>query len=241
MKRLLGLFLLPFLSSCGLALDVPMKISRFPAGDKPAKHLVILLSGRGAKADYFTQHQWVPIARESGSQADFIAPYAHFGYYMRRQLLPRLYEDVLVPAEKTRYQSISIAGISMGGLGALLTSHQYPQLIDRIYLVSPYLGSDEAQQQIREAGGLMKWHIKQENKDDWNYFIWQRLQSLLSHPQTRNKIFLAYGEQDRLHGHDILAAAMPAEQVITIPGQHKDVVFRKLWELMNQHGFLKGL
>ncbi len=238
MKRYLVLLISPFLFSCGLYPHAPMQISEFPADKQPAKHLIILLSGRGASDTYFQDNEWVKIAREYGSDVDFIAPFAHFGYYMSQSLLPRLNEDVIIPAKKRGYQTISIAGISMGGLGSILYSNKFPTDIDRIYLVSPFLGKDEVHEQIRKAGGLEQWQLNKEDKDDWNYFIWQRLKIITQDSELKKKIFLGYGEQDRLNGHELLAKALPQQQVITLPGGHKDVIFAEIWKLMNKQGFL---
>jgi len=215
-----------------------MQVSKFPADKQPAKHLIILLSGRGASETYFEDNEWVEIAREHGSKVDFIAPYAHFGYYMTRTLLPRLNEDVIIPAKKLGYQTISVVGISMGGLGSILYSKKFPDDIDRIYLVAPFLGKEEVHEEIRQAGGLDKWELKKENAEDWNYFIWQRLKMIIKDPGLKKKIFLGYGEQDSLKGHDVLAQALPPQQVITLPGGHKDVVFAEIWKYMNKQGFL---
>jgi len=238
MKRYLVLLISPFLFSCGLYPQAPMQISTFPADKQPAKHLIVLLSGRGASDSYFEDNEWVEIARKYGSEVDFIAPYAHFGYYMSQSLLPRLNEDVIMPAKKRGYQTISIAGISMGGLGSILYSNKFPNDIDRIYLVSPYLGKDEVHEQIRKAGGLKQWQLKKEDAADWNYFIWQRLKVIIQDPELKKKIFLGYGEQDGLEGHDVLAQALPQQQVITLPGGHKDVIFAEIWKHMYQQGFL---
>ena len=215
-----------------------MQISSFPADTQPAKHLIILLSGQGASDTYFEDNEWIEIAREKGSQVDFVAPYAHIGYYMTSSLLPRLHEDVILPAKKRGYETISIAGISMGGMGAILYSNKYPDDIDRIYLVSPYLGKEVVQEQIRQAGGLSRWHLNENEADDWNYFIWARLKEITDDPVKKEKIFLGYGDQDRLKGHDILTQALPKRQVFTLPGGHKDVIFAGIWKHMYEKGFL---
>ena len=238
MKRYLVLLMSPFLFSCGLYPHTPMQISKFPAAKQPAKHLIILLSGRGASDTYFEDNEWVEIARDYGSDVDFIAPYAHFGYYMSQSLVTRLNKDVIIPAKKHGYKSISIAGISMGGLGSILYSSKFPDDIDRIYLISPYLGKDDVQEQVRQAGGLGQWQLKDENADDWNYLIWQRLKLMLQDPEMKTKIFLGYGKQDRLNGHDVLAQDIPESQVISLSGGHKDVVFSDIWKAMYEKGFM---
>jgi len=238
MKRYLVLLISPFLFSCGLYPQTPMQMSKFPAAKQPAKHLIVLLSGRGASDTYFEDNEWVEIAREQGADVDFIAPYAHFGYYMTQSLVSRLNEDVIIPAKQHGYKTISIAGISMGGLGAILYSNEFPDDIDRIYLVSPYLGKDDVHQQIRQAGGLGKWQLKEENADDWNYLIWQRLKLMLEDTEKKKKIFLGYGKHDRLNGHNLLAQSLLKSQVITIGGGHKDEVFSEIWKRMYEKGFM---
>ncbi|MGD8926909.1 MAG: alpha/beta hydrolase-fold protein [Thioalkalispiraceae bacterium] len=238
MKRYLGFMLMPLLFSCSLYPTAPMETMRFSAGQKPAKHLVILLAGRGAPASYFKDHKWVEMARQYGIQADFIAPYAHYGYYMTRKLLPRLNEDVIIPAKQQGYKSISLVGISMGGLGSILYSERFPKDIDRLFLFAPYLGDTATQQEIRSKGGLKNWRLTKDNQDDWNHYIWQRLKEITEDPAMRNKIFLGYGQQDGMQGIDILAQSMPKNHVISVPGGHRDVVFTRLWQIMLDKGFL---
>ena len=238
MKRYLSFLLMPFLFSCGLYPTVPMETMTFKANDKPAKHLIVLISGRGATADYFKTNNWVEIARQRGIDADFVAPYAHYGYYMTRELLPRLNEDVIIPAKQQGYKSISLVGISMGGLGSILYSEKFPENIDRLYLFAPYLGEEVVHKAIRSAGGLKSWQIKKENETDWNHYIWRRLQEITTDPQLKNQIFLGYGEQDEMRGLDILEQSIPAGHIVTVPGGHKDIVFAKLWEIMLEKGFV---
>ncbi len=227
------------LLSCGLAPSRPVSIQDFRDEVKQKKHLVILLSGRGASFDYFEHQQWVEIARRYTEDYDFIAPFLHYGYFMTGDMTTPLHEDVILPAKKRGYETISLAGISMGGLGSLFYSQKYPDEIDRIFLFSPYLGKDEVHAQIRADGGLDKWRLRMENSGDWNYDIWQHLQDITRHPQSQQKLFLGFGDKDRLTGHDLLASALPAKQVIKLPGNHDDVTFTKLWQAMLEQGFLK--
>ena len=43
----------------------------------------------------------------------------HLSYYITRTAIQRLREDVILPARASGYKRISLAGISLGGLGAL--------------------------------------------------------------------------------------------------------------------------
>lgn len=238
-KKLMLIILFVLVTGCGLYPTKPVRVQDFRDSSKPRKHLIVLISGRGATFDYFERQRWAEIANQYSTDYDFVAPYLHYGYYMSGEVLIRLHEDIIVPAKQQGYESISLAGISMGGLGCLLYSHKYPQEIDRLFLFSPFLGKDDVQDQIRAAGGLDKWKLQDENADDWNYYIWQRLQDILTNADSKQKIFLGYGDKDRLNGHDLLATAMPAQHVIRLTGNHDDVTFTKLWQAMLEQGFLK--
>lgn len=238
MKRYFIFLLTVFLFGCGLYPSVPIEKMEFRAGDKLAKQLVVLLSGRGATASYFKDNNWVELARYNGIQVDFVAPHAHFGYYMTNALLPRLHQDVILPARQMGYESISLVGISMGGLGSILYSERFPEEIDSIYLFAPYLGDKKVHDEIRAAGGLANWQIKPENSQDWNHYIWRRLKEITDDEELNNKIFLGYGDEDKMQGLDLLEARLPREHVIKVSGGHKDVVFTRLWELMLEKGFL---
>lgn len=225
--------------SCGLYPSRPVATQDFRDATKQKKHLVILISGRGASFDYFERQQWTEVARQYTEDYDFIAPFLHYGYFMSGDMTTPLHEDVILPAKKRGYETISLAGISMGGLGCLFYSQKYPDEIDRIFLFSPFLGKDEVQAQIRADGGLAKWYLRDENAEDWNFFIWQRLQQISSDPADKQKLFLGFGDKDRLKGHDLLASALPSNHVIKLPGNHDDVTFTKLWQAMLAQGFFQ--
>lgn len=239
MKRYLVLILSPFLLSCGIYPKEPILLTSFPATGQSAQHLIILLAGQGAEKDYFENHDWIAMARAHEVEVDFITPHAHLGYYMTNSLVTRLKEDVIVPAKKKGYKSISIVGISMGGFGAILCSRALADEIDRIYLIAPYLGKDYVHDEIRTAGSLKQWQIKPENREEWTYFIWQHLKEMTEGKQAEDKIFLAYGEQDSNKGIELLARAMPQKNVIHIPGGHKDVIFTQLWKMMLDRGAVR--
>jgi len=238
MKRILLILLTSLTVACSPPMTVPIQKTDFRTAEKQSKHLIVLLSGRSAPASYFQDHQWVDLARKYHVDADFIAPYAHFGYYMAEQLVPRLNEDVIKPAKKQGYETISLAGISMGGLGTILYSESFPEDVDRIYLIAPYLADEDIHNEIRAAGGLPSWQIKPENREDWEYFLWDRLKKITQGDKVKDRIYLGYGDKDQLKGHGLLAKNIPPQHVLKIPGEHKDVTFKRVWEMMIKKGFL---
>ncbi len=234
-----GLILITtLLVSCAPPVVKPIDRQDFRQSGAPRPHLVVLLAGRGAPRDYFEINRWVEIARQYTTEHDFVAPYAHFGYYRSRQLIARLREDIIQPARRQGYKTISLVGISMGGLGALLYSEEYPEDVDHIYLFAPFLGKTAVHEQIRADGGLPYWTLRAQDADDWNYTLWRWLKTLTL-KQDRKKVFLGYGDNDRLRGHNLLAENLPAQHVIKIPGRHDDITFRQLWQQMLSQGLLK--
>jgi pimeloyl-ACP methyl ester carboxylesterase len=92
--------------------------------------------------------------RETGRAVDILLVDAHLGYYAARTVLERLRHDVIGPA-RTRYESIRLIGVSMGGLGALLYAARYPGHVTDVALLAPFVGearvpSDRAR--LRAAG-----------------------------------------------------------------------------------------
>ena len=60
---------------------------------------------------------------------------AHVGYFRNRSFEDRLRADVMVPARARGYESIWLAGISLGGLGALLYADEHPEEVAGLLLI----------------------------------------------------------------------------------------------------------
>ena len=124
------LILYLFLAGCfGMApTEVPLPTIETANGEARNDTLVIMLPGRGDRADAFIREGFEKAGQEHGF--DTIAADAHFGYYMKRILLPRLHEDIVVPAREAGYKNIWFLGISMGGFGSLLYASENPDQVD---------------------------------------------------------------------------------------------------------------
>lgn len=238
-RRFVFLLLTPILLSCGFYPSVPMEKVNYPANGTQHKRLLVLLRGMGGTINYYEQQGWIEAARNVNADFDMVAPDAHFGYYSSNTILERLTQDVIEPARKQGYQSIWFAGISMGGLGSLLYSTEFPDIVERIYLFAPYLGDTDVLDSIKTNGGLHSWQIPANKMDNYQYRVWNRLKQIVEDPKQKVKIFLGYGDKDRLKGHDLLAEYLPQNQVIKLDGKHDDRTFYTLWKTMLDNGFLK--
>ena len=77
-----------------------------------------MLPGRGDRGEVFVREGFEKAGQRLGF--DTIMVDAHFGYYMKRSLIPALDEDIIQPALEAGYENIWLLGVSMGGFGSLL-------------------------------------------------------------------------------------------------------------------------
>ncbi|MEZ4382377.1 MAG: alpha/beta hydrolase [Nannocystaceae bacterium] len=227
---LLGLALLAVTAACATAKkNQPMTVERHPAADQRARTLVVLLPGAGDSAATYDDEGFIAAAREAGVGVDLVAVNAHAGYYFGRTLPDRLWEDVLAPARAEGYREIWLVGISMGGLGALLTAQRHADAIDGLVLLAPYLGKRRTLEPIA-AVGPRAWEPA-DAPGSYDYELWRWLKGYHDDPASRPALYLGYGTDDRgARGHALLAALLPPERTFTAPGGHDWPIWRPLWD-----------
>jgi pimeloyl-ACP methyl ester carboxylesterase len=198
----------------------------------PARALVILLPGAGDRIGVYDDRGFVAAMRDSGMDVDMLEVDAHFGYYKSRTLLDRMEHDVLAP-NRGKYDEVWIVGISMGGIGALLTAWTYPEDIEGLVLIAPYLGRRKTLAQISAAGGLSEWQPPAE-KGEWDLEIWRMLKQVSAGGSaSKPEIWLMYGVDDfGVRAHELLAAGLPPERVETTSGGHAWDTWTRLWSTL---------
>ncbi len=75
-----------------------------PTDERKGKSLIVMLPGRGDRAESFRTAGFLDTAADHAF--DVIAVDAHLGYYKERNLIPRLHNDVILPAKKDGYEKI---------------------------------------------------------------------------------------------------------------------------------------
>jgi pimeloyl-ACP methyl ester carboxylesterase len=130
-----------------------------------------------------------------------------------------------------------MAGISLGGLGALLYADAHPGDIEGVLVLAPYLGEPEAVEGIAQAGGLLRWQAPQGPLPDGEIApqAWRSVQRLVrpAEPPGRPPVYLGYGLSDRFAPSErVLAEALPPGRVFTAPGGHDWDPWRWLWPRM---------
>jgi hypothetical protein len=247
-RALTALSLAVLLFGCIPPTKVPIDAVKYGAGDIKRPHLLfVFLHGNGDRITVFDKEGFVGAVRARGLPVDMISVDAHIGYYMNRTIMTRLKEDVIEPARANGYEHIWLIGNSMGGLGSISYAREHPNEITGIVLLGPYLGERPLINEIRHAGGLMRWEpgdVVLKNKEDSEKHIWIWLKEQGQQGQLRAvdkdcpkkqgcvpKIYLGYGTNDRFtYAQDLLASLLPPKQVIAIDGGHDWTTWKKVWD-----------
>ena len=201
-----------------------------PSEKKPDT-LIILLHGKGGKASDFEKAGFIQAARDKGLLVDMIAVNGHLGYYFKRNLIERLRNDIIEPALTKGYKHIWLVGVSVGGLGTMLYSMNYPEEIDGILLMAPFMGNSGSIEMIVKSGGLSKWdpdtaRIKKWQKDLWNY-----IKEVTAKSDAKPLIYLAYGTDDGyVPTSKVLEEVIPAERIFNSKGGHNWRAWTPLWK-----------
>jgi pimeloyl-ACP methyl ester carboxylesterase len=178
--------------------------------------------------DDFELNGFTDTLRKSAQPADMIIADIHFGYYVRRNLLERLREDLVEPAKSAGY-----ATISLGGLGALLYAMTYPCDVQRLILLAPYLGEPALVNEIAGAGGVKRWDPCESRTDDELRRLWRWLQDCTTSARASPDIYLGFGDGDPFApGNALLAEVLPAHHVFTVRGRHDWLTWKRLWSLI---------
>jgi pimeloyl-ACP methyl ester carboxylesterase len=242
-RKLIAPALLAALPGCSVFFPAPaplhMTWSRCEACGSE-RTLLVLLPGRGSDGHDFVDKGFVDAVSRSGLAADSVAVDATLGYYMRRTLIARLSEDVLVPARSMGYRRIWLVGISMGGLGALLTARQHAGQLDGIFLMAPYLGDDDVINEIASQGGLAGWSPPAtEDPEDYQRNVWRWLKRYTRPETSTPKLYLGFGSEDRFaKANGLLAATLPDDHVLRVRGEHDWGPWRELFDAFLRSGAL---
>ena len=231
MKRLCALFF-ALLPSCGLLpRDTPVPVSRLTGGKPDGRELVVFLPGRWSRVEEFEREGFFEIARKRWPDARLVAPDLHLGYYKNRSIARRLEEDVIDPARKSGVGKITLIGISMGGLGALIHEMEFPGRVDEIILLSPYLGEEGVLREIEAAGGLRKWNPGPVAEADFSRKLWLNVRKNWSENAPRPRVVLGCGNEDRLAVSNRLFARefLKSGDQKRIPGTHDWPTWRRLF------------
>lgn len=233
-----GAGLSPLLGGCSvlpLGTAVPMPQLREPAvSAQRAETLVVMLPGRFDRPQDFVREGLVADLKQQRADVDVLMVDAHLGYYLDRSVLVRLRQDVIRPARRQGYKQVWLAGISLGGFGALGYTARHGQEegseIDGVLALAPYLGSDDVIDAMATAGGARRW-LKSSQRLRANELEQDLWHWLAEPPAGAPPVFLGFGRADRMNdAHRLAAGLLPTGRVMQVEGGHDWAPWRSLWQ-----------
>lgn len=201
--------------------ETPVRVISSEPSGKP-RQLVVMLPGRWSRPEEFQQEGLMQLARDHWPQARIVAPNLHLGYYTNRVIVDRLHHDVILPAKRDGVKEIIVVGVSMGGLGALIYDLEHPGIIDRMILLSPFVGDEKVVSEIDTAGGVRSWKPGPIEEKDFSRKLWMGLKREWLGQRQRPEVVLACGDKDRLFPSNERFASdfLKPREVIQLPGDH---------------------
>jgi pimeloyl-ACP methyl ester carboxylesterase len=197
---------------------------------KTKRSLVVLLPGIGGEGIDYEKEGFVDDMRQHGFGADVLIMNIKPRMYVAGEIVERLRTEIFLPAKTKDYEAIYLVGISLGGHAAILYATRYPEDIEDVLLLSPFISGPIQADQIIDAGGIIKWEKCPFIGWDHACNVWKALKQYVSNPERRDNIYLGYGTNDIFYQEcDILAKVLPPEHVFTVEGQHNWTTWEKLW------------
>jgi len=226
---------LAVLSGCASLLPAPVpmqsRASHVDATTK-ARCLMVLLPGFGDSDASFDEHGFIAELRARKLSVDTVSADSKVGYYARGMLADRIDADILSP-NTAGYEQVWFTGISMGGIGTLLTAQRHPEIAGLV-LIAPFLGDNDLIGEIIAAGGLAKWKAPPkpavQTKDNYQRDTWRWLQHTVANPASLPLIYVLSGDRDSgFRAHRLLASNLPPERVFRDKGDHDWGPWKRLW------------
>ncbi len=223
------------LGGCTLMLReprVPMEQLSMPrATDVRSQTLIVFMPGAQEMPQDIVREGFVEQVRSRGIDADVVIADAHLGYFYGGVFEQRFHEDVIRPARAKGYRSIWLAGISLGGFGALRYARAHPEEVDGIIALAPYLAPHQDLQEVHHAGGLRVWQPVQAPKS-WEHerslLVW--LKGYADPAERRPPLYIGYGDSDRLKPFDSPMVGILAPQyLLAAPGGHDWPPWKAMW------------
>jgi pimeloyl-ACP methyl ester carboxylesterase len=189
---------------------------------------VLLLPAAYTTPDDFLREGFVKAARDRALPVDLVFVELKVQHLTDRTILRRLRHEVVLPARALGCRSIWLGGISIGGFVALAYAERYPEEIDGLCLLAPYLGNHIVTGEIERANGVHEWTPGELAADDDERRIWRFIKEYRARPSP---LHLGFGRDDRFaDSHRMMASALAPECVDVVPGGHEWPVWRQLWE-----------
>jgi pimeloyl-ACP methyl ester carboxylesterase len=181
------------------------------------RRLLVMLPAAKARPEDFFEHGFIAVLRERRLAFDVVAVDAHSDYYLEGDIIERLDAEVVRPMRAVGYSEIWLAGVSLGGMGAIAYACRHDAEIAGVMLIAPFLGVRGADRRPELLGTLARYRASE---------------------RQLPAMFLGYGTRDRYApASAMLAQWLPAERTTTIDGAHDWPTWIALWRIMLAQAF----
>lgn len=230
------------LAGCASLLPAPVPMHSEKSAASPnakARCLVVMLPGFGDSDHDFARHGFIDEIRARHLSVDTVSANSKVGYYARGMLAERMDRDIMAP-NTAGYEQVWMVGVSMGGMGALLTTQRHPEVVG-VVLIAPFLGESDLITEIITAGGLAAWKappkVAVQNGDNYQRDTWRWLQGAVRAPSPA--LYMLSGDRDPgMRAHRTLSSNLPPERVFHDPGDHDWGPWKRLWiDFLNRSDF----
>ncbi len=197
--------------------------------DQSSTTLVLLLPGLGEYPEQFVKQGIVDQLTSCRADANILGVNSHFGYYREASLLQRLQQDIIDPAKDEGIRQFWLLGVSLGGLGSLMTYRDNFETVQGAILMAPYIGDEDA------LSAFIANPEKPQVANARQVELWRWLNS---ESGKAANITLTYGDGDRLNAqHEWLAGLLDKSNVVKTAGKHNWSTWKLLWpEALLQSG-----
>jgi len=223
-RRLAALALLLALSGCYWRIaHEPMPFVAYgDLGPERARGAIVLMPGFADRPEDFDAHGFVAILHKNAPGFDIVAADAHFGYYNKNTLLEQLHTNVIGPLVARGYRELWIAGISMGGHGAVAYARSYPERVKGLLLFAPYLGPGDVVREVAQSGGVCNYSVATPiPQSRYGFaqanFVW--LKDVLCRSPARVSVWVGVGDRDQAQ-RDLLREVIAPDHYLVLPGGH---------------------
>lgn len=212
--------------------QVPMPSLSVPVeAGRTAPALIVFLPGAQEVPKDILDEGLVAEVKRQGLDADVIVADAHMGYFRAGSFEERLRADVVAPARQRGYQTVWLAGISLGGFGAMRYARAYPDDVDGVVALAPFVATTDVLREVAEAGGLLHWRpMWPLQPGDHQRELLRWLQGYVDPGLNRPPLYIGYGETDRLQPYEpLMVPLLPPDRLLSAPGGHEWAPWKKMW------------
>jgi pimeloyl-ACP methyl ester carboxylesterase len=235
MKRFLLLALVIVLAACSGPADKDDFFVDTRVGSN--RTLVVLLPTIGGEGSFYESQGFIQAMRDRGGEGHYKILDVKPSLYLNGRVVDLLKNEVIDPARADGYETIWLVGTSLGGHGALLYLSRYPEDVDYVVVLAPFMTDPVTLDAIQDEGGLAKMGECPGIAWDYACNMLVLIKNYLAIPGNERRLAIGFGLDDGFaEQNQLLADILPPDHVFTVPGGGHDWgTWKLLWDQILDH------